>query len=199
MAQTVEKKMVFTPKFRVSFPNVIEPQIDDDGKAVYGLTAIFDSDADLSELRDLVDSTIRRKYPNFDKWSAQQKAKFRMPFRDGDSHDLEKYPEYEGKITAGMRNKHNKPGCLNAAKQPIEDKREFYSGCYAIAQVTAFCYDVSGNKGCAFGLQNVMKIHDGEPLAAGVKAEVAFKDIDPGKYGAFDNADELEDEAEEEI
>ena len=183
---------VITPLFRVSFPHVFEPQTNDDGKEVYGVTAIFDSDADLKEMKALVKKAAEKKWPGKElKWG-NERGQIRSPLRRDDTHDLEKYPEYEGKITAGMRSYGRQPGLVGPDKKAILDKRDFYSGCYAIAEVTAFAYEQKGNKGVSFGLSNVMKMKDGEPLAAGVRAEVAFEKVKREDYGITDNSDEFD-------
>jgi hypothetical protein len=57
-----------------------------------------------------------------------------------------------------------KPGVVDANVKDIIEPREFYSGCYARASVRAYVYDNKGNRGVGFGLNNVQKLRDGEPL-----------------------------------
>lgn len=49
-----------------------------------------------------------------------------------------------------------RPGVIAKDKTPILDEEEMYSGVWAIVSVTFFPYDVSGNRGVAVGLNNVM-------------------------------------------
>ena len=51
-------------------------------------------------------------------------------------------------------------------------------GVYAYVAVTFFGYDVSGNRGVACGLNNIMKFKDGERLGGRASAESDFGDID---------------------
>lgn len=44
---------------------------------------------------------------------------------------------------------------------------DFYAGVWCQARVTAYGYTYEGKSGVRFGLQNVFKIHDGEPLGVG--------------------------------
>ena len=53
-----------------------------------------------------------------------------------------------------------------------------YSGVWAIISVTFYGYDVSGNRGVACGLNNVMKYKDGDRLGGRISAESEFEDID---------------------
>jgi hypothetical protein len=58
------------------------------------------------------------------------------------------------------------------------DEDEIYSGVWAIISVTFYGYDVSGNRGIACGLNNVMKFKDGERLGGRSSADNDFADID---------------------
>lgn len=44
---------------------------------------------------------------------------------------------------------------------------DFYAGVWCQARVTAYGYTYEGKSGVRFGLQNIFKIHDGEPLGVG--------------------------------
>ena len=72
---------------------------------------------------------------------------------------------------------------VDAQRQPIINKEDFYSGCYAVASYSVYCYDKPTSKGVSFGLYNVMKIKDGEPLISRHVAEADFQEIDLSKYG----------------
>lgn len=55
--------------------------------------------------------------------------------------------------------------------------QDIYSGMYARVTVRAFAYNTRGNKGVSFGLGNVLKIRDGEPLSGGATASTDFAGI----------------------
>ena len=57
------------------------------------------------------------------------------------------------------------------------DGDDFYSGCYGCATVNFFPYNSNGNMGVSAGLNNVIKIEDGERLAGGHSAEEDFGDL----------------------
>lgn len=68
-----------------------------------------------------------------------------------------------------------RPGLVDAACQPIMDATQIYSGMYANVGITLFGYNAPQNKGIGVGLENVMKIGDGEPLGGGrISAEDDF-------------------------
>jgi hypothetical protein len=56
--------------------------------------------------------------------------------------------------------------------------QEAYGGAYMRAQIHAYWYDVKGNKGVTFGLDNVQFVRDGEPFGGRQKAEDAFDAIE---------------------
>lgn len=175
-----QSRKIITPIFRVSYQHIWMPsRPENSDKDVYSVTAIFDSDTDLKDLLSLV------KEVRDAKWKDGKVAGFKSPFRRGveDEFDLSKNPEYAGKIITTFRSYGRPVGVVGPDKQPIIDQTEFYSGCYAIASVTAYAYDRQGNKGVSFGLANLMKMKDGEPLASINKAEVDFAEIRVSDYG----------------
>lgn len=98
--------------------------------------------------------------------------------RDGDEEkDTEEYPEFAGHWFMSVNSK-NRPGVVDNALNTIMDSTELYSGCYARVDINAFPFNTNGNKGVSFGLNNIMKVRDGEPLG-GVrsKAEDVFAEF----------------------
>ncbi|EIA24002.1 hypothetical protein SFB3_226G1, partial [Candidatus Arthromitus sp. SFB-3] len=59
-----------------------------------------------------------------------------------------------------------------------------YSGCYGYASINFYAFNTNGNKGIACGLNNLMKIEDGEPLGGRVSAEIDFEGIDVATLNA---------------
>ncbi|MNH47869.1 hypothetical protein D3C79_1113270 [compost metagenome] len=55
-----------------------------------------------------------------------------------------------------------------------------YSGCFARVSVNFYLFDTNGNKGVAAGLNNIVKVQDGEPLAgrASVQSDFADEEFD---------------------
>lgn len=112
-------------------------------------------------------------------WGSKFLASFKTPLRDGDTErDTEKYPEYKGHYFLNA-NTYNKPGVVDAQMNPILDKKEIYSGCYGRASLVPAAYNVDGNKGIKFYLNNVQKLADGEPLGnAASRAEDDFTAVE---------------------
>jgi len=112
-------------------------------------------------------------------WGSKFLASFKTPLRDGDTErDTEKNPEYKGHYFLNA-NTYNKPGVVDAQKNEILDKKEVYSGCYGRASLVPSAYNVDGNKGIKFYLNNVQKLGDGEPLGGAVsRAEDDFTAVD---------------------
>ena len=83
----------------------------------------------------------------------------------------EKYPECAGHwlITASRAKKSGAPKVVDQQMQQILDEGELYAGCYARMSVHAYAYAPTKENpqiktGVSFGLNNVQKVADGEPL-----------------------------------
>lgn len=86
-------------------------------------------------------------------------------------------PECKGCMVITVSS-NNKPVIVDADKQPILDSSEVYSGCYGKAVINFYYYDTAGNKGITAGLNGVMKLEDGEPLAGSVVTDSDWDDDD---------------------
>ena len=174
--------VIMTPEFRCSFPAVFKARSsksDDgsDGTPKYGITMLFAKDADLSKLKAAAKEAAKEK------WGDKIPKNLRSPFRDQGDKELEGYVEGCVFITASSL---QKPGLVDRNREDIIDETEFYAGCYARATVRAFAYDKKGNKGVAFGLNNVQKLRDGESLSGRTRAQDDFADDLPEDKGASD-------------
>jgi hypothetical protein len=174
---------VLTPKFRVSFPYVFRPQkpmanaASQDPK--YSLTMLFPKGADLSVLKKAASDAV------IEKWGAEKEKwpkNLRNPFRDQGEKEFEGYEAGAIFVTATSK---QRPGLVDAQVKDIIDEKDFYPGCYARASVRAFAYDQAGNRGVAFGLQNVQKLGDGEPLGGRTRPTDDFEPVaEDGKPAA---------------
>ena len=164
-------KKIMSPKFRVSFPSVFEPSAFKNQEAKYRLTMLFDKKTDISALKDLCRCAIEEKWPNVSK----RPKGLRNPIRDGaEKPDM---TGYENCVFANATSK-MKPGVVDENVQPIVSPEDFYAGCYARATLTAYAYDTAGNRGVAFGLQNIQKLANGEPFSGRAKAEDDFSPVE---------------------
>lgn len=170
-----------TPVFRVSYPNVFKPKRNDlNGKDEFSIVCLFKKGENLDKLKAAAQKAIT------DKWGSD-KAKWpsnlRSPFRD----QAERAKEVDGKriLPAGHEEgaiflnlkSSQRPGVVDQNVQDIINEADFYAGCYAIASVNAYAYDQKGNRGVSFGLGNIQKVRDGEPLGNRAKPEQDFAPI----------------------
>ena len=68
----------------------------------------------------------------------------------------------------------NPVSLVDASMNPIVQKGELYSGCYARVCVSLFPYNTAGKRGIGIGLEAVQKLRDGDPLGGGVSVADAF-------------------------
>ena len=165
---------LITPEFRASYVFLFTPQENkqDDGKVKkeYTVTAIFPKGADLKPLQAAAMKALSDKYgADQSKWPTNLRSPFRK-CKDRWKNEGGKQtipPGYEDGdavfITLKASEKY-RPGVVDAAVQDIIEPRILYSGCYCRASVRPYVYDNKGNKGVSFGLNNVQKLRDGEPL-----------------------------------
>ncbi|MBO5002563.1 MAG: DUF2815 family protein, partial [Prevotella sp.] len=78
------------------------------------------------------------------------------------------------------------PQIVDKAVNPILDRSEVYSGCYARVSLTFYAFNSNGNKGIACGLGNIQKVRDGEPLGGRTNAADDF-----GAFGDTEDDDFL--------
>lgn len=110
------------------------------------------------------------------KWGGKEPKKLDLPLRDGDDRDKD-IDTYAGQMYLNAKCS-SRPGIVDPRKNPIVDEDEVYSGIWAVVSVTFYPYDSNGNKGVACGLNNVMKVADGERLGGRSSVESDFADID---------------------
>lgn len=177
-------KLLITPKFRVSYPYLFEPRKNElSGKMEYSMVALFPKGADLTALKRAAEEVLVDKLgADKTKWPKN----LRNPFRDQAEREKNgALPEgYEAGAVFINLKATQRPGLVDAAVQPIIDQTQFYAGCWAVAQVNAYYYDQKGNKGVSFGLNNVQKVADGNPLSSRMRAEDAFTPVPAAEGGA---------------
>lgn len=191
-AKDQKKSKIITPEFRVSFPNVFQPRKKKDPKEKdkYSLCMLFrvketpeskaagEAVVDLLPLKQAVVDCLTDKFGvDRTKWPKGLRLPFRQGTEDG-KKEMEGYGEGVEFVNVSST---IRPGLVDQKRQAIIDPSEFYAGCYARAEINAFYYEVSGNKGVSFGLNHIQKIRDGEAFSGRGKAEDVFEAIDlPG-------------------
>jgi len=186
---TKEVVKITTPFFRASFAHVFKPTSFKGQEPKYSVQMLFPKDADLSEMKKAASQAIRDKWGN-DKTKWPQNL--RNPFKDGNKKNLE---DYKDKTVVEARSKF-KPGIIDGTGREIIDPQEFYSGCWARATVTVYAYDMAGNCGVAFGLQNLQKWKDDKAFSGKKNAKDDFEIIEgvDGGSADFESGGQSEDD-----
>lgn len=164
---------------RFSFPYVFQKRLNEKGEPdKYSLCVIIPkSDTDTVKLLNEAVEAAKLK-GKAEKWGGKIPAKVKSPLRDGDI-DREDDPAFKNcwffncssKQAPGVRVRED--GIVTEAL----DESEFYAGCYGAVTVNAFPYNSNGNIGVGLGLNNVIKLEDGERLAGGRSADEDFSDL----------------------
>lgn len=176
---------VITGKVRLSYCSIFEATSVDGGDAKFN-TAILIPKTDKETLRKIKAAVEAAKEQGKSKWNGKIPANLKTPLRDGD----EERPDdenYAGHFFLNASSK-NKPGIAKPVGknadgttkfQEITDTTEVYSGCYAKVSLNFYPFSVKNN-GVAAGLNNVVKIQDGDALAgrASVNDDFANEDFD---------------------
>lgn len=177
---------VITGKVRLSYVHLFNPQTTDDGSEKYS-TAILIPKSDKETLRKIKAAVDAAVELGKSKWGGKIPPNLKKPLRDGD----EERPDDEAYAGHYFLNASstNKPGIAKPIGkgpdgktkfQEITDSTEVYSGCYAKVSLNFYPFDKKGNRGVAAGLNNVVKVQDGEFLGgrASVNDEFADEDFD---------------------
>ena len=153
---------VVTGIVRLSYANVWEPASINGGTPKYSVSLIIPkSDAKtIAAINAAVDAAIKEGVAKFG-GKIPYKAALKLPLRDG---DVEREDEaYQGAYFVNA-NSTTAPQIVDRSVQPILDRNEVYSGCYARVSINFYAFNSNGNRGVACGLGNIQKVRDGEPL-----------------------------------
>ncbi len=183
MANNYDLTKVITGRdTRWSYANVWEPKSINGGAPKYSVSLIIPKSDTVTI--EKIKKAIRAAYENGEsKLKGSGKtvpalSAIKTPLRDGDTErpDDETYKNSYF-INANSDSDHA-PGIVDAARQPIIDHAEVYSGVYGRASISFYAFNSNGNRGIACGLNNLQKIRDGEPLGGRMRAEDDFADED---------------------
>lgn len=181
MANSKEGGNIVTSEVRLSFVNAFKPQKQENGDEKYSVVLLFPDPKTLTgQAKTDYDTTINKlkmaaTAAAKEKWGDKIPANLRSPFRNQGEKEYEGYVDGALFISATSK---QKPGVVDASVQPIIDSAQLYSGCYARVSVRAFAYEKQGNRGVAFGLQNIQKTRDGDPLSGRSKPEDDFSPVE---------------------
>lgn len=185
MSDTKNATLVVTPKAMLSYPHLDKPQAGQKpgDKAKYSATFVFPEGTDLAALQAAAIAAAEEKWPGKSAEMFRTSA-LKSPFRK----DAEAKGYAPGSVFINTRSE-RKPGLVylhagtekDAQGKPLparipEDKvrDDLYPGAQVRAQLRAFPYDTSGNKGVSFALNNIQKLADGERIDGRQDATDAF-------------------------
>ena len=150
-----------TGKVRLSYEHIWEPASINDSDEKYSVSLIIPK-SDTKTVKDIQNAVEQAKQDG--------KAKFGGRIRPDDE-------AYKDCYFINCNSK-DKPQIVDKNVQPILDRNEVYSGCYARVSISLYPFNTNGNKGIACGLGNIQKIADGEPLGGRTRAEDDFEAYD---------------------
>ena len=173
-------KVITGVKTRWSYANVWEPKSINGGAPKYSVSLIIPKSD--TKTVTAVKNAIQAAYDE-----GQSKLKgnsksvpalsaIKNPLRDGDAERPDDETHKDSYFVNA--NSATAPGIVDAARQPILERSEVYSGVYGRASINFYAFNSNGNKGIACGLNNLQKISDGEPLGGKTRAEDDFADED---------------------
>lgn len=171
----VQATKVITGKVRFSYLHVFEPSAAEEGQEKKYSVSLIIPKKDKATLAKIEKAIEAAKEAGKAKFGGKIPATLKLPLRDG---DIER-PEDEAYADSFFvnANARTRPGLVDKALNPIMDQEELYSGCYGRASVTFYAFNTSGNKGIACGLNNLMKLEDGESLGGRQSAENDFAEF----------------------
>ena len=171
---------VVTGKVRLSYAHVWDPVSINDSKPKYSVSLIIpkgDKET-VKKINAAVDAAIEEGIAKFG-GKKPNKAALKLPLRDGDTERDDEVYKNAYFVNA---NSTTAPQIVDRAVNPILDREEVYSGCYARVSINFYAYNTNGNKGIACGLGNIQKIADGEPLGGRSNAKDDFSSLDDDDF-----------------
>jgi len=160
---------VVTGKVRASYCNVMRARRNElNGKEEFSVVCLVPKDdtATVDALKAAAKAAIAGKWPTPPKG-------IRNPLKDGDTETKQDGSplgtEYKNcfYFTAKTDATRNKPGVIDTAGRDLMDPDSVVSGDFIRVSVNAYAYDAAGNRGVAFGLNNVQLLSKGDPLGGG--------------------------------
>lgn len=168
---------VITDKVRFSYAHVWEPVSNEEGgKAKYSVALLIPKSDKKTVAAIHAAVEAAKQQGKASKFGGKIPSNLKLPLRDGDEErgDDETYAGHYFVNASAI----SKPGIVDKNRNAIMDKDEFYSGCYGVASVNFYPFNTNGNKGIACGLNNLMKLADGEPLGGRLSAEDDFEGVE---------------------
>lgn len=172
MANKENSTKVVTGVVRLSYANVWEPVSINGSKPKYSVSLIIPKDdkTTVDAINRAVENAIKDGAAKFG-GKVPPRGSLKLPLRDGDTERDDE--AYKGSYFVNA-NSTTAPQIVDRQVQPILDRGEVYSGCYARVSINFYAFNSNGNRGIACGLGNIQKIRDGEPLGGKTSAADDF-------------------------
>lgn len=170
---------VITPEAQISYPHIFAP----DEKGKYSAALVFAPGTDLRAMKVAAFEVAAEKFG--EPKAKEMLKKGILRFEGGPHHtfrtDGEAKGYAEGAVFVNARGA-KQPGVVSIYPDPktgkplpITNPEEIYAGAIVRASLVPYWYEVDGNKGIAWGLNNLQKIRDGERLDGRQAAEDEFE------------------------
>jgi len=192
---------VITGIVRLSYPAIWEPKSASNGKnkdkekdKKYSASLIIPKSEKKTIIAIKNAVAAAKEEGKGSKWNGKIPKPLKEPLRDGDEERDDAAYENCYFVNASSS---NKPGIVKkkgGKTVHITDEDEVYAGCWVIASINFYPFNVDGNKGVACGLNNILFVKDGLPLSGGASAEDDFEEVEVPEedYEDFDFGDDDE-------
>lgn len=187
MSETTTK--VVTGKVRLSYAHIWEPAAVKDGEKKKYSTAILIPRSDKATIDAINAAVEAAKEAGKSKWGGKIPKKLKTPLRDGDDEKDDEVYANHFFLNCSSASKPGIAKIVNKMVTEITDESEVYSGCYARVSLNFYAFDANGNQGVAAGLNNILKVADGDPLAGKASAADDFAEL--AAAGDFDNEEDF--------
>ena len=171
---------VVTGTVRLSYANVWEPVSINGGTPKYSVSLIIPKDdkETIDKINAAIDNAIQAGVGKFG-GKIPPRGSLKLPLRDGDTERDDEAYQNAFFINA---NSTTPPQIVDRTVQPIFERSEVYSGCYARVSINFYAFNSNGNRGVACGLGNIQKVRDGEPLGGKTSAAQDFTTDDSDDF-----------------
>ena len=175
------KTQITTGRCRLSYVSVFEPKLMLDGQTEkFSVTLLIPKEdertlAKIESAKDAALAAFKAKNPGK---RLPKDLPFTLHDGDGLKDNGDEYgPECKGHMVMTVTSAASRPPVVvYADKTPITEPSEIYSGCFGKAVLNFYTYDRAGKIGVTAGLNGIMKLSDGEPLAGGVVTDADWDD-----------------------